>query len=373
MNAVANARDITFALEPRPQLDSLERTWRDLDRTGSHSFFLTWTWVGTWLKSLAPSVAPMLLKAMQGPKIVGLALLTLKHGTQWSLFPRNQAWLNSAGDPALDCITIEHNGFATPGTWDDRWWPALVEWFAAGSGLADELALSGVASESLAETRPNLIRVEHRDPAYRTPLRGITAEEGIEPLLSRNARHQLRRSIRDYEREGPLRLDVAHDLETGLEFFARLKTLHVRSWNRRGRHHAFHHPFFETFHRALIAAGFTDGNVDLLQVSAGQRTLGYLYNFRRNGTVFSYQSGFDDAAPGMRPGYVCHAMAMAHYAAAGMSTYDFLAGSNQLKQSFGTEKYALRWIHFQKPTVAFRAEQLARTTLGLLKRRNARN
>ena len=372
MNSFTSPRDITFVLEPRPQLDSLERVWRELDRTGSHSFFLTWTWVGTWLKTLPPSVRPMLLKAVQGPKIVGLALLTMKHGTQWGISPRDQAWLNSTGDPALDCITIEHNGFATQGAWDDQWWPALVDWFAASPRLADELVLSGIASESLAETRRNLIRVEHRDPAYRTPLRGITDEEGIESLLSRNARHQLRRSMRDYEREAPLRLDVAQDLETGLEFFTRLKALHMRSWDRRGRHHAFYHTFFETFHRALIAAGFADGNVDLLRVSAGQSTLGYLYNFRRNGTVFSYQSGFDDAAPGLRPGYVCHALAMAHYAAAGMSTYDFLAGSNQLKQSFGTELYELRWIQFQKPSIAFRAEQFARTTLELLKRRHAR-
>jgi len=58
------------------------------------------------------------------------------------------------------------------------------------------------------------------------------------------------------------------------------------------------------------------------------------------------------------------------YAVTYPATYDFLAGSNQLKRSFGTEQYQLCWSHIRKPTIAFRAEQFARSTLGLLKRRN---
>jgi CelD/BcsL family acetyltransferase involved in cellulose biosynthesis len=370
MTSLAYAPNMTFALEPLPHLDSLERMWRGFDQTGSHSFFLTWTWMGTWLRSLPPSVTPLLLKATRGSNTVGLALLTPRRHAQWRLFPVNQAWLNSAGDPKLDCITIEHNGFAVPGIWDDRWWLDLVEWFGVETGFADEMVLSGVASESLSRKISDRSFTQQRDPAFRTLLHSITPDKGIEPLLSRNARQQLRRSIRAYTHDEPLRVDVAPDVESGLEYFSRLKSLHVRSWTRRGRRSAFDHPFFETFHRALITAGFGEGNIDLLRVSAGTNILGYLYNFRRNGTVYSYQSGFDDSTPKMRPGYVCHALAMAYYAAGGMSTYDFLAGSNQLKRSFGTEQYQLCWSHIRKPTIAFRAEQFARSTLGLLKRRN---
>ncbi len=141
-----------------------------------------------------------------------------------------------------------------------------------------------------------------------------------------------------------------------MDYFERLKALHVTSWQRRGRRHAFDNSFFEPFHRALIEAGMDDDTIDLLRVRAGNRVMGYLYNFRRNGVVSSYQSGFDDGDPRLRPGYVCHALAMQHYAEAGHSMYDFLAGTNRLKQSFGTERYALSWRHYRRPMLAFRAE-----------------
>ena len=80
-----------------------------------------------------------------------------------------------------------------------------------------------------------------------------------------------------------------------------------------------------------------------MRVSAGDRVIGYLYNFLHNGIVSSYQSGFDDADRRLRPGYVCHALAIGHYAAAGMSEYDFLAGANALKRSYGSETYDFYW------------------------------
>jgi CelD/BcsL family acetyltransferase involved in cellulose biosynthesis len=206
---------------------------------------------------------------------------------------------------------------------------------------------------------PGPLDRERVSPAFRAPLAG--AREGIEPLISRNARQQLRRAVRAWERLGPLSVEVAGDARTALAYFERMKELHVRSWTRRGRAHAFSHPFFEIFHRALIVDAFDD--VDLMRISAGAHVLGYLYNFRRHGTVSTYQSGFDDAMPEQRPGYVCHALAMAHYAAQGMARYDFLAGTNRLKQSYGPEHYAMHWQRLRKPHAAFRAEALLRRGL----------
>ena len=359
---------IAFALKPLPPLGALENRWRDLDNGGSHSFFLTWTWMGTWLRNIPPSIEPMLLEARWGSEVAGLAVLVLKRGRIRGVLPVRQAWLNATGDPALDGIMIEHNGFASAGAHDDALLSALARWFASGALAADELVLPGI--ESGVSVGTDVIDVERLSPAYRAPLAGLGGEEGIEPLLSRNARQQLRRSLRACERKGPLSMKIAQDAKTALDFFDGLKALHVRSWTRRERRHAFVSPFFETFHRALIASGLGDGSVDLVRVSAGAHVLGYLYNFRRNGMVSSYQSGFDDADPELRPGYVCHALAMAHYAAAGMSYYDFLAGTNRLKQSFGLERYELCWRRLRKKTLAFRAEKLGRRAAGSFVRGN---
>ena len=209
----------------------------------------------------------------------------------------------------------------------------------------------------------SLSDLERIDYGYRAPLADFVTLDGFMSTLSRNSRHQLRRSMRAYERTGPLSIEAARDTQTALAFFAKMKEFHIRSWTRRGRQHAFASPFFETFHRSLICRGVGNGTVDLLRVSAGERTIGYLYNFLNAGTVSSYQGGFDDADGRMRPGYVCHALAITHYAANGMSSYDFLAGKNRLKQSFGSERYEFCWQRLHKPNSVFSSMSLPRPAL----------
>lgn len=352
----AMAGSVTFLLEPLPSLAALERLWRSFDRTGSHSFFVSWTWIGTLLR--IANRQPYLLRAVRGSDVAGLGLLTLGKGTLWGFLPAETAWLNATGSSLLDSVMIEHNGFAVPTQdCDQALLTSLVDWFASGGLAANELTLPGVSCGRGEMENSSLYQIEKRSTGYRTPLRGL-GDDGIASLLSRNARQQLRRSVRDYQ--GSISLTRAHDVETALEYFTQMKDLHVRSWTRRGRGHAFHRPHFETFHRALISNGVEDNSVDLLRIAAGDNVLGYLYNFRRNGIVSSYQSGFADGTPGLRPGYVCHATAIAHYAKLGMRYYDFLAGTNRLKQSFGIESYELCWRSYRKRTLAFTADALLR-------------
>ena len=73
----------------------------------------------------------MLLRVTRAGETVGLSVVTLKRGTR-SGIAINQAWLNSTGDPAYDCITIEHNGFASSGVRTNNLWDALQDWFAVG-------------------------------------------------------------------------------------------------------------------------------------------------------------------------------------------------------------------------------------------------
>jgi CelD/BcsL family acetyltransferase involved in cellulose biosynthesis len=358
---------ISFIIEPLPPLELLGSMWKRLDAAGPHSFFLTWTWVGTWLRCLPSPPRTMLLRVTRAGETVGLSVVTLKRGTR-SGIAINQAWLNSTGDPAYDCITIEHNGFASSDVQPDNLWGALQDWFAGGVPTLDEFILDGVdAEQTLGEQGPPTI--EHSEYGYRAPLANFTTLEAWMSSLSRNSRQQLRRSMRAYERKGPLSIEFARDTQTALTFFAQMRALHIRSWTRRENRHAFSNPFFETFHRALVRSGVANGTVDLLRVSAGDQAIGYLYNFRHNGTVSSYQSGFDDVDRQFRPGYVCHALAIAHYAAAGMSSYDFLGGTNQLKESFGPQRYELCRYRLHKKTPVFRADILARRVVGALRLR----
>jgi CelD/BcsL family acetyltransferase involved in cellulose biosynthesis len=156
---------------------------------------------------------------------------------------------------------------------------------------------------------------------------------------------------------------AAPDIAAALAYFSALKQLHVASWTRRGRPHAFRYPFFETFHRDLIATAYSSGAIELLKIEAGAQVLGYLYNFRHAGTVYAYQSGFAPLESHVRPGYVCHMLAIDSHARAGEACYDFMAGRNRLKESFADESYAMVSHRFRRPDLGYRIENLARKLL----------
>src|ERR1700729_3519244 len=102
MNSPPNAR-IQIGIHPMPPLASLEEIWLALDQIGDHSFFLTWNWIGAWLRTL-PSLADMFLVKVQcREEVVGLAVLTIRKGWFGGVIPLRKAWLNSTGDLEYDC------------------------------------------------------------------------------------------------------------------------------------------------------------------------------------------------------------------------------------------------------------------------------
>jgi CelD/BcsL family acetyltransferase involved in cellulose biosynthesis len=152
----------------------------------------------------------------------------------------------------------------------------------------------------------------------------------------------------------------AATVREALAYFNELKKMHIVSWERRRRRHAFAAPHFERFHRALIEREFANGAIQLLRITAGDAAIGYLYNFRSNGIVYAYQSGFDDGHRGLSPGVVSHALALAHNAERGARLYDFLAGANRLKENFASNRYRLYWQVLRRPRLDRRLRAAAR-------------
>src|SRR5207302_8869722 len=182
----------------------------------------------------------------------------------------------------FDTLTIEHNCPLAAIPYESAALDALIEWFAENGSEADELHINGSLlrpSEPLVEGR-GLSRRESMVPSYCVDLSRLSSGGEVYSVLSANARQRLRRAIRYFERSGPLQLKQAATLDEARAFFAAMKQLHSASWQRRGKPHAFTGAFFERFHRSLIERSFDAGVTQLLRASAGDRVIGYLYNFR---------------------------------------------------------------------------------------------
>ncbi|MBV8937658.1 MAG: GNAT family N-acetyltransferase, partial [Alphaproteobacteria bacterium] len=298
-------RRIELHNEALPPLPLLECEWRRLEAVGNASFFTSWHWIGTLLAALPPTSRPKLLRGCANGATVALALLGAddtrrRHG----LVRSRGLFVNETGDPRFDALTIEHNGILAAAEWELSIWSELVSWFAGLHGEADELHIGGSLRRlpEAAIHRYGLGCQETSVPSYSVDLSRLQPSGGeLYPVLSANARQQLRRAVRHFERFGALRLREAANTAEAFSFFDAMKRLHCASWERRGKPHSFTGEFFEPFHRLLIKRSFDAGGTQLLQVSAGDRVIGYLYNFRLGNRVYAYQSGFDDADSRERP------------------------------------------------------------------------
>ncbi|HEY1506898.1 MAG TPA: GNAT family N-acetyltransferase [Stellaceae bacterium] len=342
---------IDIQRETLPTRAALEREWRALERMAGRGFFLSWSWIGTWLATLPPDVEPFLLRAKRGGATLAVAL-AVEGATQQALY------LNATGDRNLDAVYIEHNGFLCEISAERAVMTALAAWFAQVQPPLDALHLPGITA---AARYGGLVADVREASGFATNLTRVAKAGGdVGAALGGKMRQQLRRAQRAYEARGALQLSEAASVGEALAFFDAMKRLHIASWQRRRRRHAFASPHFECFHRALIEREFDNGAIQLLRVVAGAAPIGYLYNFRRDGILYAYQSGFDDGHRGVSPGVVSHALAIAHNAQRGDRLYDFLAGGNRLKESFATNRYKLFWQVLRRPRLDHRLRAAAR-------------
>ncbi|MGN6104299.1 MAG: GNAT family N-acetyltransferase [Kofleriaceae bacterium] len=328
------------------------RIWGDLEASAPPSYFLSWAWNENWLACLPREAAPRLALFLDGDRPAAACFL----GRQWQMrrgvVPTRGLHLNTTGVPRLDELLIEYNGLvggdlsldaliaALPGGWDELYLPGL-----------HERALGGIAEASSLQYR---VLVDRRVPAYYVDLDKVRASDYL-GLLSSQTRGQVRRAQRA---AGALELEVATDERQAIDIYSELTALHGAQWRAKGEPGAFADPWFDRFHRRLIAQRLRHGEIQLVRLRAGARTIGCLYNLVWRGRVLQYQSGmgsFDDAK--LKPGFLCHTAAIEHAAAAGLAVYDLLAGDMRYKKSLSTDVGWLMWARVQRWRLRFVVEE----------------
>lgn len=358
------------ALVALPDLDELARRWRALEARSDASFFVSWDWIGTWLALLSEEGrlgACRLLVARQGGQDAGLAVVTdgpvrRRFGLPFC----RTAWLHATGDPACDILTIEHNDLLVARDEADALRGAmLAAWLDTRRG-AFEMTLPGLAGAGWAPgiesgARRRVDRHDWVRRSYGVDLAAVrAAEEGdFLRLLSGNTRSQIRRSLKEYARLGPLTVTAAASVEEGLAWLDRLAELHQAHWTARGQPGAFSNPFFTRFHRRLVSQHLPGGSVQILRVRVGEQDLGLLYSFIRGGRVYFYQSGlaYDLIEKHARPGLVAHALAVQRHAADGHAVYDFMAGDSRYKVNLATLDESMTWTTLRSRAWRFRLEE----------------
>jgi CelD/BcsL family acetyltransferase involved in cellulose biosynthesis len=219
----------------------------------------------------------------------------------------------------------------------------------------DELVIGGVRRadfEALAACCIGDPLVDWRESPYVDLVRLRAEQSAYLEVLSRNTRQQIRRSLSLYEARGRVELRVAADIDQAQDWYQQLIQLHQKLWQARGKPGAFASPRQRAFHERIIATGLPRGEVQLLKVDCGEETIGILYNLCHSGHISYYQSGFryeDDNR--LKPGLVCHALAVQRALVEGYREYDFLAAANdgaRYKQSLSNASRQFGWVVYRR-------------------------
>jgi CelD/BcsL family acetyltransferase involved in cellulose biosynthesis len=157
---------------------------------------------------------------------------------------------------------------------------------------------------------------------------------------SANARSELRRTLRRFEREGgTLRLATPETATTDLDAFVRL---HEARWADRGGSHALG-PERVRMLRRLVLEGSESGIVRLWMADLGERPIGAGL-FVQAGQVLSYwNGGMDPAHERLRPGQLTIIAALRDALARGERRIDFGGGEARYKRRFSDEDHPLVW------------------------------
>ncbi len=333
--------DLEVRLTPVRDFPTLAARWRALEARSQISFFQSWSWVGCLAEDRYRD--PVLLQASSNGEDVGLALFNrdaMRLGLQ-------TLHLNETGDADFDSMFVEHNGIMLADNAAADLPACLDQLF--GIHPNTRLVMSGVSSQTVdaAKASGHVMRLLRTEPSPYVDYRALPdGDEGFLGRLSANTRYQLRRSSRLYSQHGPLAIRRAASVQEACAMLDALAVLHQRTWMARGRGGAFANPKFIRFHRALIARAWPRGEIDLLEIAAGDTVIGYLYNFLHRSQVMTYQSGFDyqAARPHEKPGMTSHQLAIGLYRTEGHARYDFLAGEDRYKTSLSNAATWLYWI-----------------------------
>lgn len=345
-----------------PSAARLGPEWETLESQGTASFFSSWTWIGTWLRGLDQQRSPQLLRATLGTETVGLALLVPRKTRRLRILPSMGLHLNATGDPQADDLCIEHNGLLVRQDRHEDISAAMLGHLFGSGHRWDQLHLRGLSTTptALAVLPSRWVLRQESEKAYLVALDTVRSRDGnFLGWLSTSTRSQIRRSLKAYEALGPVATSAARDTPQALQFLDRLKALHQHTWQSRGAPGAFANPGFEAHHTEIIRRGFDRAEVQMLRVHAGERDIGYLYNFVYRGRVICYQSGFDYGLVQRThsPGLTAHALAVQQWADSDMHTYDFLAGDARYKRELATDAYPMVNLTVHKPSVSVLLEE----------------
>ena len=330
------------------ELAALEPEWDELFRHHGLSVFQSFEWNQAWWRHVAAHARPELhvVIVREGDVLVGLAPLVLEDFGVAGVGIKRLAFMGRELSDYLDVVVaparerevidviaghlVDRSELFDVAVLED-----IPDRARTAVTLVEALARRGVPTQTFANER-----------CPRTKLLGTW--DATLAAWKLDHRRELRRRRRNLEKAAHIELEIRGDPTTIEADMAEFIAMHQERWTASGHRGALAVDRVQRFHldaaRALSRRGWTF--LAFLRVD-GQRA-GVVYGFRFRGELSIYLTGMRDVRDLRRhsPGRVLAGLCMEHAAGEGVSTYDFMRGSEQYKYELEGEDIVNRTVLF---------------------------
>jgi len=351
MPAMAARGPLERIVEPASNWPQFAPRWEKLAESAESSIFLSPLWIETWLETFGDVVDASLVSFRSAGHDVGACLVV--RSAPSLMQPLRKVSLNASGEPSADTLYVELNDILCRPGWQGETASALAEYLMKQSW--DECKLdgfcSGTAYDVLKLQFAGLEIEEQWQASYHVDLAALrTAGLSYSKALGPGRGKYVQRKMGYHSQQGELKVEAAATVEEALCMLEELAVLNGRRFAALGRRGIWSSSRFAAFHRSFVRKGFAAGKVQMLRVSAGQETVGLLYNLLHQNKACFYQCGYnytDDKR--LSPGVVTLAMAVEYCRQAGLDEFDFLAGDSAYKEWMSTGRRGLVWTLIRRP------------------------
>ncbi len=342
---------------------NLKQEWLSLESKTEPSFFLSWAWIGVWLKTYRPQA--FILRIHFEDELIALAIIVKASQKRHHFLHARSLHFHQTGHPMQDQIWIEYNGLLAQSTHHENAVSALFNYLTTQDQDWDELVIGAITDDEadLWAHKSGLYRHNlWTAPSYGIDLKALKSSgQPYLNTLSRNTRYQIRRSQRKYEAIGPITITRATNTNEALEFFEQAGPLHLKRWGNQLGQSGFANENFMAFHCTLIQETWPTDNIDLIKLQVDNKPIAFFYNFIYKKRVYFYLCALKQEQDStLKPGLMGHALCIQHYLGQGLEYYDFMGGNDRYKASLGKKAQQLYQMTLQKDLYKFKVERFGR-------------
>jgi CelD/BcsL family acetyltransferase involved in cellulose biosynthesis len=335
---------VVDVIEDTEKFALLQYEWSELlDSSGANQLFLSWHWLYTWWRHLSEGRRLHLITVRRRGKLLAIAPLVIRPPKPQRLLPfRALEFLGTGavGSDYLDLIIRRGE--------EQESIRALAEYLHGCKYMLD-LARADAVSAHIRKLGVTLARYgwhaerSATDVCPYIALRGHTWESYLASLSSAH-RYNLRRRIRNAERNFRLKFVAAESDTTRREYFSEFLGLHNKRWETRSGSEAMHTTHLVRFHEEFSVVAQQLGWLRLYLLQFDGRPVAAIYGFNCAHTTYLYQTGFDPTYSKYSVGLICIGLAIERAVEQGVYEFDFLHGD---------EGYKYQWAHRQRKLLGF--------------------